>query len=55
MFKGIRFHKYVHDLIKHFTAAFLLAELKGNEDATAALAENKTGFPGVDYQRTVPE
>lgn len=39
-----------HDLINHLTAAFLLAELKQDTDAAAALAPDAAEFPGVSYQ-----
>lgn len=39
----------VHDLINHYTVAFLLAELKGDADARAALAPDAASFPGVEY------
>jgi len=39
-----------HDLINHFTTTFLLATLKGDTDATAALAPDAVSFPGVTYQ-----
>lgn len=38
-----------HDLINHFTTAFLLAELKGDTDAAAALSPDLAAFPGVRY------
>jgi hypothetical protein len=38
-----------HDLINHFTTAFLLAELKGDTDAAAALSPDLAAFPGVSY------
>lgn len=38
------------DLINHFATAFLLAELKGDEDARAALAPDAVNFPGVGYE-----
>jgi predicted dienelactone hydrolase len=38
-----------HDLINHFTTAFLLAELKGDRDAAAALSPDLAAFPGVRY------
>jgi predicted dienelactone hydrolase len=41
-----------HDLINHFTTAFLLATLKGNPDAAAALAPDAVSFPGITYQAT---
>lgn len=40
-----------HDLINHFTTAFLLAELKGDAEA-AALAPEKITFPGITYETT---
>lgn len=39
-----------HDLINHFTSAFLLAELKGDDEAAAALAAENVAFPGVEFQ-----
>jgi predicted dienelactone hydrolase len=41
-----------HDLINHFTTAFLLAELKGDKDAAAALAPDVVSFPGIAYETT---
>ncbi len=41
-----------HDLINHFTTAFLLAELYDDADAAAALAPNAVQFPGVTYETT---
>jgi predicted dienelactone hydrolase len=41
-----------HDLINHFTTAFLLAALKGDTDAAAALAPDAVSFPGIEYQTT---
>ena len=41
-----------HDLINHFTTAFLLATLKGDADAAAALAPEAVVFPGITYQVT---
>jgi predicted dienelactone hydrolase len=41
---------YVHDLVKHFATAFLLAELKQNREAATALSSEAIDFPGVDYQ-----
>lgn len=32
-------------------SAGLLAELKHNSDAAAVLAQDETGFQGVDYQK----
>lgn len=39
-----------HDLINHFTTAFLLAELKQDADAVAALAPEGVQIPGVTYE-----
>jgi hypothetical protein len=39
-----------HDLINHFVTAFLLATLKGDQDAAAALAPDSVSFPGVTYE-----
>jgi CubicO group peptidase (beta-lactamase class C family)/predicted dienelactone hydrolase len=39
-----------HDLINHFATAFLLAELKGDAEAAAALAPENVSFPGIEYQ-----
>jgi predicted dienelactone hydrolase len=39
-----------HDLINHFTTAFLLDTLKGDEAAHAALAPDAVAFPGITYQ-----
>jgi predicted dienelactone hydrolase len=39
-----------HDLINHFTTAFLLAELYQDADATAALAPDGVNFAGVTYE-----
>jgi predicted dienelactone hydrolase len=38
-----------HELINHFTTAFLLAELKHDGAAAAALAPGAVTFPGVTY------
>lgn len=38
-----------HELIKHFTTAFLLAELKQDAGATAVLAPEVVAFPGINY------
>jgi hypothetical protein len=39
-----------HDLINHFTTAFLLAELKHDDAAAAALAPGAVAFPAVTYE-----
>ena len=39
-----------HDLTNHFTTAFLLDTLKGDNDAAAALAPDAVSFPGIEYQ-----
>ena len=39
-----------HDLINHFTTAFLLSTLKGDAEATAALSPDAVSFPGIEYQ-----
>ena len=39
-----------HDLINHLTTAFLLAELKQDQDAAAALAPDAVEFPSVSYE-----
>ena len=39
-----------HDLTNHFIAAFLLSTLKGDAEATAALAPEAVTFPGIEYQ-----
>ena len=39
-----------HDLVNHFTTAFLLSTLKGDAEATAALSPDVVSFPGVEYQ-----
>jgi predicted dienelactone hydrolase len=41
-----------HDLINHFVTAFLLSVLKGDPDATAALAPDAVQFPGISYETT---
>jgi predicted dienelactone hydrolase len=41
-----------HDLSNHFTTAFLLATLKGDEDAAAVLAPDTASFPGITYETT---
>ena len=39
-----------HNLIKHFTTTFLLAELKQDPQAAAALAPVNVNFPGLTYE-----
>ncbi len=39
-----------HDLMNHFSTAFLLDTLTGDVDAHAALAPDAVSFPGVTYQ-----
>jgi predicted dienelactone hydrolase len=41
-----------HDLINHFTTAFLLAELYGDADAATALTPDAVSFPGIAYETT---
>jgi predicted dienelactone hydrolase len=41
--------QYAHDLVSHYTTAFLLAELKQDAAAAAALAPGAAEFPSVDY------
>jgi hypothetical protein len=38
--------------INHFVIAFLLAELKGDTEATKALAPENVTFPGIQYETT---
>lgn len=38
-----------HDLINHFTTAFLLDTLTGDAEAHAALAPDAVAFPGITY------
>jgi predicted dienelactone hydrolase len=44
---------YAHELIQHFTTAFLLAVLKHDSDAAAVLAQGNIDFQGVDYQTEI--
>ncbi|MCA9839641.1 MAG: hypothetical protein KC422_22215 [Trueperaceae bacterium] len=39
-----------HDLILHFSTAFLLAELKDDEVAASSLAPESVSFPGIAYE-----
>ena len=41
-----------HDLTNHFMTAFLLAELKGDPEAAAALAPENVASPGIQYETT---
>ncbi len=41
---------YAHELVKHFTTAFLLAELGHDPQAAAALAPQLVDFSDVGYQ-----
>jgi hypothetical protein len=41
---------YAHNLVRHFTTAFLLAELKQDTEAAAALAPDAVEFPDVTYE-----
>jgi predicted dienelactone hydrolase len=41
-----------HDLVDHFVTAFLQSELKGDAQATAALAPENMVFPGIEYKTT---
>lgn len=41
-----------HDLVNHFTAAFLLSVLIGDTDAAAVLAPDAVAFPGITYTAT---
>lgn len=38
------------DLAHHFSTAFLLAELKGDAAAAAALVPDSVAFPGIEYE-----
>ncbi|MBN1967201.1 MAG: hypothetical protein JW910_21285 [Anaerolineae bacterium] len=39
-----------HDLTNHFATAFLLAVLKGDAEAAAALTPDAVNFPGITYE-----
>ena len=41
---------YAHELVSHFTTAFLLAELKQDLAASDALNPNDVELPGMDYE-----
>ncbi|MFN8495861.1 MAG: hypothetical protein U0350_50175 [Caldilineaceae bacterium] len=40
------------DLIRHFSTAFLLSELKGDKEAAKALAPENATFPSIQYETT---
>jgi predicted dienelactone hydrolase len=42
-----------HDLVNHFTTAFLLDVLKGDKDAHIALLTENVSFPGITYETTM--
>lgn len=42
--------EYAHDLVKHFTTAFLLAELRQDASAAAMLAPDVVEYSGVTYE-----
>jgi predicted dienelactone hydrolase len=44
---------YGHDLINHFTTAFLLDTLKGDQAAHEALLPDAVQFPGIEYTTTL--
>ena len=41
---------YAHEITKHFTTAFLLAELKGDSEALRILAPDFVAFDGLRYE-----
>ena len=41
---------YAHEIVSHFATAFLLAELKQDVSASAALAPNDIDLPGMNYE-----
>ncbi|MBE0672488.1 MAG: alpha/beta fold hydrolase [Anaerolineales bacterium] len=41
---------YAHELVSHFTTAFLLTELKQDSAASDALNPNDVEFPGMNYE-----
>jgi predicted dienelactone hydrolase len=43
-------HLRTNDLVNHFTTAFLLATLKGDNEAAAALAPDAVAFQGIQYE-----
>jgi hypothetical protein len=42
--------EYAHNLVNHFTTAFLLAELNQDVHAAAELAPSAADFSGVTYE-----
>lgn len=40
---------YAHQITQHFTTAFLLAELKGDQDAARYLSPDSESFPGTSF------
>jgi hypothetical protein len=42
-----------HDLINHFTTAFLLDKLKGDSEAHKALLPEAVSFSGIAYTTTM--
>ena len=42
-----------HDLVNHFSTAFLLDVLKGDEEAHTALMPENVSFPGITYETTM--
>jgi predicted dienelactone hydrolase len=44
---------YAHNLINHFTTAFLLDTLKGDQAAHEALLPDAVQFPGIEYTTTL--
>ena len=43
----------LRDLNNHFTTAFLLTQLTGDVEATAALMADAVDFPGITYETTI--
>jgi predicted dienelactone hydrolase len=41
-----------HNLINHFATAFLLTELKGDQEAAKALLPENVSFPSIEYETT---
>ena len=40
--------QHAHDMINHFTTAFLLSKLNDDAEAGAALSPEEMDFPGID-------